>query len=136
MQARDQRRQNPGKKQENSPAARQRDHRPHPARQKSRSGRMSGTNAANQRQSGHSQQRHKPNRKPRPRILSWQQAQHPSGKQDDEQSFRKRIQSTADRYLGDALQRRPHHFAPLRSSISRRRSSSSASMPRSSRMFK
>src|ERR1700683_1400208 len=90
----------------------------------------------NERQPSDRQQGHEPNCKSRSRVLPGQKAQHHASEQGNEQSFGERIQKPPNRYLSNGLQLRPDHFAPLRSSISRRWSSSSVSMPWSSRMFK
>src|SRR5260370_32817571 len=119
----------------------------HPRRHK----RPPCTETAQQRKRSNGQQCQEPDGKSGSRILPSQNTQHRPGKECDQESFGKRVENSLDRHLRHCLHRKPAHFASLRSlwlrslssrslsfrtSIRRRRPSSSGPMPWSSRRFK
>src|ERR1700675_291674 len=91
--------------------------------------------ARNKRKDNNCEKRRKPNRKTRARILLSDEAEQKPNKARENNPFQGGVQKSANKDLCHRLQMGNGHFTSLRSSILRRRLSSSASMASSCRMF-
>src|ERR1700722_1344055 len=91
--------------------------------------------ARNKWEHSNSEERRKPNRKTRARILLSDDAEQKPNQARKSKTFDGGVEKSAHKDLCHSLQVGNGHFTSLRSSISRKRLSSSASMASSCRMF-